>query len=107
MNLDKKPTLAGLKQIFAARDDASGHHILWINKDGDVRLDKLPEGTEPIHFQRIRTDMLCRFETYSRGCGYVGAESAADHKFMTSVLSDLRHLWSQVKGADVVTYVGY
>lgn len=47
MNLNKNPTVRQLKDLFRVADDEAGHHILWVNKEGDVRVTLLPGDVTP------------------------------------------------------------
>jgi hypothetical protein len=105
--MDNNPSITQLEQIFMACDDNAGHHILWISRDGNVHLDRLPDELGPIEFEDSKPNMQCRFETYSQGAGYVGSDAAKDHKFINTVFNDLVTVWPKVKGQNEVEYIDY
>jgi len=38
LNLEQQPTLKQLQEIFAAADDSAGHHMLWVDRLGEVQV---------------------------------------------------------------------
>ena len=107
MNMNSNPTIDQLQQIFTACNDKAGHHVLWIERNGEVHLDQLPEALGPVGFEESKFEMQCRFETYSQGAGYVGAEAAKDKDFIESVYDELVRVWPRVKGQSDIEYVDH
>jgi hypothetical protein len=107
MNMQKKPSIDELKDIFSQCDDEAAHHVLWIDKSGEVFLSRLPEELTPIGFEEAKPEMQVRFETYSQGTGYVGSEAANDNKFIANVFNSLLKVWPKAKNQNRVEYVDY
>lgn len=107
MNMKSGISIEKAKEIFMACDDNAGHHILWIDKNGEVHLDRVPEELSPIGFQESKISMQCRFETYTCGCGYVGPEAAKDDKYMENICNSLEAAWTKYKGQEKIGYIDY
>lgn len=96
MNLSDNPTKEQLKALIAHVDDNEGHHILWVNRDGDVNLTLLREDLTPVRFDQTNgAKMKFRLEVLAAGMGYTGPGAAEDEKWMTQVWNRLNSLWSQ------------
>lgn len=94
MNLNQKPTIKDLAQLFAKRKDSLDNHILWVCESGEVRIDCLPANQDEHEFVSQRPSMRTRLRTYRRGQGYVGRRAAADRDFLGNVLRTLEHEWT-------------
>jgi hypothetical protein len=82
----------GLKEVFQAADDEAGHHVLWIDAKGDVRLDLLTDDLSPVGFQIAQPDVRVRFETFCQGNEYVGQKAASDDNWMNLLLARLQKI---------------
>ena len=107
MNLNNNPTLDELRVIFAAADDAAGHHALWIDTAGDVHLSMIPPELTPLGFEQVTPSMKVRCETYTAGGGYVGPAAAADNKFMGDTFRRLVNSWAPPFPVGRAKYVDY
>lgn len=105
MNLNNNPTLAQLQALTHQADDQAGHHILWVDQQGDVRLSLLPEELSPNGFEDSQPSMRLRYETSVQGNGYVGPEAAADIQVMTRLVKSLVKEWAGLKPSGRSQYV--
>ena len=95
MNLNQSPSKAQLKSLLAAADDSAGHHILWVDKAGEVHLDLLPEDLSPIGFENAKQeDMQFRLETLQVENGYTGSDAAADQNWIDELYDGLTSHWT-------------
>jgi hypothetical protein len=97
MNLDANPTLEQLRELLGRGDDYAGHHVLWVSKNGDVRLSRVTE-TESAAFEASHPDVQMRYETFLIGHEYVGLEAAADDWWLTHLFENLLSEWTRTKG---------
>jgi len=97
MNLNDKPTIDQLAELFAARKDSLDDHLLWVSQSGEVRLDRLPPNTVEDEFESHMPSMRARFKVYRRGQGYVGKKAAADTGFVGRVLQTLQQEWPDAR----------
>lgn len=74
MNLNIAPTLDDLRNLFAQAKDNEGHHILWVDKDGEVHLSIL-DGLSPACFEQQTPSMKMRYETLTTGYDNVGEKA--------------------------------
>lgn len=72
MNMNKNPTVEELRALVRACDDLASHHVLWVEKNGDVHLSEVPKDRTPVGFQEDLPDMQLRYETFEAGNDYVG-----------------------------------
>jgi hypothetical protein len=93
MNLNNNPTKDQLKALFHAADDEAGHHIMWIDAAGDVRVTLLPEDMSPVHWEDNYPTTRFRFETFCAGNGYVGPDAANDEEHVTRYFNWLKRTW--------------
>lgn len=105
MNLNNQPTPDELAQLFAARKDKHGSHILWISETGEVHLDSLAPEIDEKEFEQRTPGMRARLRTYHCGKGYVGKKAAADKDFIGRVYQTLQQEWSVVRSKPEVTYI--
>lgn len=105
MNLNNSPTLEQLQELTRVADDRAGHHILWVNASGDVRLTRLPQELSPNGFEDSQPKLRIRYETFNVGCGYVGPEAADDVRTMQRLFSSLVKEWAGLKPSDDAEYV--
>jgi hypothetical protein len=96
LNLVASPSLAAFQKLVAAQDDERGHHVLWVDREGWIHLDPLPDKMAPVQYEEeIDCDMQFRYETFVEGCGNVGRTAAKDSRRMTQILESLKQNWSQ------------
>jgi hypothetical protein len=100
MNVNHKPTIEQLAALLRACSDTAAHHILWVAKDGEVRVTPLPNGMYPADFGN-RPDLRLRHETFVAGNGYVGPAAADDTSYVAELLADLVSGWR-----DGTDYIG-
>lgn len=105
MNLNDNPTIEQQKALFAACDDNAGHHALWVQKNGEVRLSVIPEHLSPIGFEKQTPDMQMRYETFVQGNDYVGENAANDDDFMQRVFTSLNKEWPAAKSKSESSYI--
>lgn len=94
MNLLEKPTQQELQELFAEANDDNGHHILWVDVAGKVRLSLLPEDEHPNGFQEQDPSMVLRYETFGQSNGYVGPDAAEDEEHIGSLYRSLIKEWA-------------
>lgn len=94
MNLSNNPQVADLAILFAACNDSAAGHCLWVNKQGDVFVDPIPESLSPVGFERSKSDMLLRYETFDCGNNYVGLNAAEDSKYVQRMFNSLVKEWA-------------
>lgn len=96
VNLNYAPSVADLQKLFAVQDDERGHHVLTVDRNGWVHLDRLPAETAPNQFHdEIDNEMQCRYETFVQGCGYVGPTAALNTRRMTDLLESMKQHWAE------------
>ena len=105
MNLNDNPTLDDLKDIFASCDDDAGHHVLWVDKNGEVNLSVIPKDLTPIGFEEKTTQMQIRYETFIQGNEYVGKRAAEDQSFMKRIFDSMLKNWTSREENHNVVYV--
>ena len=105
MNLNDKPTIDKLAQLFAARKDSLDDHLLWLSQTGEVRLDRLPPNSVEDQFEADLPTMRARFKVYRRGQGYVGKKAAADTEFVGRVLQTLQQEWPAARERQAVKVI--
>ncbi|MBV4536606.1 MULTISPECIES: hypothetical protein [Pseudomonas] len=105
MNLNDKPTIDQLAQLFAARKDSLDDHLLWLSQTGEVRLDRLPPNSVEDQFEADLPTMRARFKVYRRGQGYVGKKAAADTEFVGRVLQTLQQEWPAARERQAVKVI--
>jgi len=103
MNLMKRPTSGQLKILLAQADDSEGHHILWVDKAGEVRLALLPSGTSAGGWSGyFGPQIQFRYEAYERSGGFVGKTVAADRAYVKELYSHLLGDWGSGKKGRLV-----
>ena len=93
MNLNYNPTLDQLRQIIAGVDDTQDSHILYVTKNGDVRLTIFRSDTAAGADYANEETLQFVLDTFLIGEGYVGQQAAQDPEWMDEVLSDLNEHW--------------
>lgn len=106
MNLNDRPSRDQLREFLAQGDDSAGRHVLWVAKDGEVRLTTLPRGESDAGFAARHTaDLQMRYETFEPGNGYIGPDAADDPRWVNELFETLLREWGRVKGTQQVEYV--
>ena len=94
MNMTQKPTVTQLRTMLAKADDLAGHHILWVDKKGEVHLSLIPDQATPRGWSEHYGDRIqFRYETYERKSDYVGKAVAADAAYVQHLLENLVGDW--------------
>ena len=95
MNMNQNPTVDQLRALVAACRGADAHHVMWIESNGEVHIDPVPDDLTPVGFEHAKgSAMKYRYETFVAGNGYVGAQAAADAVHMKELFDDLNAAWS-------------
>jgi hypothetical protein len=97
MNLEKKPTIDELRALIGVCDDLAGHHVLWVAKNGDVHITRVPKNQTP----PVQPDMQLRYETFEAGNEYVGPKAAADDDWINELFEALTREWPRAKSEPV------
>ena len=105
MNLNDNPSLDELKEMFASCNDDAGHHVLWIDKFGEVNLSVIPKDLTPAAFQKETTQMQIRYEAFIQGSKYVGISASKDQGFMEKIYDNIRKNWASVEKKVVVVNI--
>ena len=94
MNLSNSPTKQQLKAVIAGSNDNEGHHVLWVERNGEVHLSLLPYGQTPVMFeQSLGSEMKFRLEALAAGMGLTGPAVARDEEEMTRLFDRIIGLW--------------
>ena len=105
MNLENDPTIDELRDLLRNCDDRAGHHVLWVARNGDVHLSRVPKDTTPVGFQDAEPEMQLRYETFQAGNEYVGPDAADDTAWVTELFDALVREWPAAKDKQSVEYV--
>jgi hypothetical protein len=105
VNLNENPSLDELKEMFASCNDDAGHHVLWIDKFGEVNLSVIPKDLTPAAFQKETTQMQIRNEAFIQGSKYVGISASKDQGFMEKIYDNIRKNWASVEKKVVVVNI--
>lgn len=105
MNLNAAPTKAELRGMLELCNDRSAHHVLWVDKNGDVHVSPLPKDLTPAGFQQTQPSMQLRYETFEQGNEYVGPAAAADDEWVSRLFDSLRVAWPKIKDKKDVEYI--
>jgi hypothetical protein len=98
MNLDNHPTKEQLADLLRPWDDRAAHHVLWVDRSGDVHITKVAKTWPPPEpGSDVLNNALVRIETFRAGNGYVGPEAAADDEWLTDALDWLMRDWATAK----------
>ena len=106
MNLNSSPTLDELSALISTRVDEMGHHVLWVDSNGEVHLTRLPDDLTPLAFSESQKSMKMRCETFDRGSGYVGNAAAKDSRFITPLFKLLVEGWETSASSSMIKYLG-
>jgi hypothetical protein len=103
--MDKHPTVDELRELISSCDDLSGHHVLWVAKNGDVYVSQIPRDKTPIGFEEANPNMQLRCETFVAGNEYVGPEAAKDDEWLNQLFQTLEEEWPHAKRQPRVEYI--
>jgi hypothetical protein len=98
MNLNNNPTKEQLAELLRGYDDRAAHHVLWVDRTGEVRITKLAKTWPPPEpGADVLDQAVVRFETLVAGKGYVGPEAAADDQWLKDAIDWLSRDWATAK----------
>ena len=91
MNLKNNPTAAQLQPLIAACEDSKGHHMLWIDNEWDVHIQRFDQNLTKADWLKTMEGKYRELadETWRQGNGYVGPAAAADPKHVQEVFDML------------------
>lgn len=96
MNLNQSPTKSDLSTLLAACDDKAGHHMVWVDNDGYVQIDVIPEALTPLGYAtKLESVMRFRTETLQSGNAYVGTKASQDDAWVSELFSLLTKAWAK------------
>ena len=94
MNLTQAPTAKQLQALVARANDDAGHHILWVDKAGEVHLTLLPKGLMPAGWEERNKDNIhFRLESFACGNRMVGPVAATDLQHIDRLYRELLRNW--------------
>lgn len=100
MNLDQNPTKEQLADLIRPFDDRAAHHVLWVDRAGEVRVTRVEKRWPPPEpGPDVLDHALVRFETFQAGNGYVGPEASASDDWITDAFDWLTREWAAAKGS--------
>jgi hypothetical protein len=105
MNMEQNPTVEELRDLIRVCDDLAGHHVLWVARNGDVQVSRVPRDMAPEGFQESLPEMRLRIETFEAGNEYVGPEAAADDEWVNQLFAALTRDWPRAKVKPLVEYI--
>jgi hypothetical protein len=104
LNMKKGFSENDLCQLLSSCDDLEGHHIIWVDNNGNVDIALLPKKLTPAGWANSMKDKIkFRYETLVSGNGYVGFEAAKDKKYVKELYKDLMKDW----GKNRTGYIDY
>jgi hypothetical protein len=93
MNI-QNPDIDALRKLIADADDTAGHHIVWLDLDGNVHVSLLVDEF-PIEWEKRNENRYkFRLESFAQGNGYVGPEAAKDERHLKAMMAQLKHGWT-------------
>lgn len=104
MNLNHNPMQSELAELLRACDDRAGHHVLWVDRGGEVRITLLADGTA-FGFANGRPEAQLQFDYFESGHDYVGPGAARDTNWVEDVFITLLDRWAKAKGLPEVAFV--
>lgn len=105
MNLNLSPTVDQLRELFRPCDDSAGHHVVWVTKDGEVKVSRIPAGATALGFEQQHPEMQLRCDTFLAGNEYVGPEAADDVPWVAELFERLLNEWPRAKGKAEVAVI--
>jgi len=97
MNMNDNPTKDQLRDLLRPLNDLTAHHILWVDRSGEVRVTLLPNQWRPIPPppQEVLDNALVRFQTFYASYEYVGPEAANDDEWIDDAYEYLVRDWAK------------
>ena len=95
MNLKSNPDKNELRTLLDACDDNAGHHVIWVDHEGEVHSTLLVDLTPAGFEMRLGSHMKFRYESLQQGNGYVGPEAAKDDFWVSILFDHLTSDWAQ------------
>ena len=96
MNLNRNPTKDQLRELLRSCDDDAGHHIVWVDRAGEVRITLLDGSVTPAEWAtKMEGQIQFRYETRGMGNRYVGSEAAEDSEYVELLFRDLVQDWQR------------
>lgn len=97
MNLNDNPTVEQLRDLLRPFDDNAAHHVLWVDRGGEVHVTPLPKQWRPIPAPppEVLDNALVRFQTFYAGYGYIGPEAAEKDEWPVEALEMLLSDWAK------------
>jgi hypothetical protein len=97
MNLNNNPTKEQLRDLLRPLDDRAAHHVLWVDRAGEVHITPLEKKWRPIPEPGpdVLDNALVRFQTFTAGYGYVGPEAAASDEWINDAFDFLMRDWAK------------
>ncbi len=105
MNLDASPDIAELRQLIAQGNDRASHHVLWVDKSGEVHISPVPADMTRTGFEQAHPEIQIRYETFQKGNEYVGPTAASNDEWVSLLFDQLLAEWSKMKGSPAPEYV--
>jgi hypothetical protein len=99
MNLNANPTKEQLRELLARCDDLAGHHVLWVSREGEVTITRLPKVWPPAFEPGPEVQLY--HETFPAGKEYVGPEAADE--WVTELFEVLVEQWRMARDQPGVT----
>lgn len=94
MNLNQQPTLTQLIQLIGSVDDEQDSHILFVTKNGDVRLSPFRADTAPGADYANEDVLQFVLDTFMIAEGYTGQQATQDPEWMDELFSELTENWA-------------
>ncbi len=96
MNLRSGSSEEEFKQLLSNCNDDAGHHLLWVDNNGDVNITQLPKDLSPAGFETAHAaNIRFRLESFQKGNKYVGPSAAEDDKWVKKLFSKINELWQE------------
>lgn len=87
-------TLGGLRSILKYAHDDAGHHILWVDTEGEAHMAGPFTSAERADWLAANNKRIAfRAETFCAGNGYCGPEAANDDGHVRALFRDLDDAW--------------
>lgn len=96
MNLNNNPTKEQLAELLRPCDDRAAHHVLWVDRGGEVHVTPVPEETGPDDFRREHPDVQLR--PFIPEHDYVGPGAARDTLWVEDLYIALLDEWPKAHG---------
>jgi hypothetical protein len=106
MNMENNPTVDELRGLIQGCDDRAGDHVLWVGKNGDVHVSRIPKNQTSADFEQAEPDMRLRCEAFEAGNEYVGPEAARDNDWIKELFRTLITEWPNAKMKPEVEHIG-